>query len=91
MFNNTPKTPAGFRQLVSCGGATSLYLLEATGPYYLALAYHMVGIGIQVVALNLLVVKCFIWASTSLTAKMPDGCYATASSKSIRAGNPKKR
>jgi transposase len=32
-------TPVGFRQLVRCGGASSLYVLEATGPYYLAVAY----------------------------------------------------
>lgn len=53
-------TPAGFRQLVRCGGATSLYVLEATGPYYLALAYHLVAAGAQVAVLNPLVVKRFI-------------------------------
>ncbi len=53
-------TPAGFRQLVRCGGATSLYVLEATGPYYLAVAYHLVGAGAQVAVLNPLVVKRFI-------------------------------
>lgn len=53
-------TPAGFRQLVRCGGATSLYVLEATGPYYLAVAYHLVAAGAQVAVLNPLVVKRFI-------------------------------
>lgn len=53
-------TPAGFRQLVRCGGATSLYVLEATGPYYLAMAYHLVAAGAQVAVLNPLVVKRFI-------------------------------
>lgn len=53
-------TPAGFRQLVRHGGATSLYVLEATGPYYLAVAYHLVAAGAQVAVLNPLVVKRFI-------------------------------
>ena len=53
-------TPAGFRQLVHYGGATSLYVLEATGPYYLAVAYHLVAAGAQVAVLNPLVVKRFI-------------------------------
>jgi transposase len=53
-------TPAGFRQLVRCGGAASLYVLEATGPYYLAVAYHLVAVGAQVAVLNPLVVKRFI-------------------------------
>ena len=53
-------TPAGFRQLVRCSGATSLYVLEATGPYYLAVAYHLVAAGAQVAVLNPVVVKRFI-------------------------------
>ena len=53
-------TPAGFRQLVRCGGATSSYVLEATGPYYLAVAYHLVAAGAQVAVLNPVVVKRFI-------------------------------
>ncbi len=53
-------TPAGFRHLVRCGGAASLYVLEATGPYYLAVAYHLVAAGAQVAVLNPLVVKRFI-------------------------------
>ncbi|WP_158022781.1 IS110 family transposase [Hymenobacter coccineus] len=53
-------TPAGFRQLVRCGGAASLYVLEDTGPYYLAVAYHLVAAGAQVAVLNPLVVKRFI-------------------------------
>ena len=50
-------TLAGFRQLVRCGGATSLYVVEATGPYYLAVAYHLVAAGAQVVVLNMLVIR----------------------------------
>jgi transposase len=53
-------TLAGFRQLVRCGGATSLYVLKATGPYHLAVAYHLVAAGAQVAVLNPLVVKRFI-------------------------------
>ncbi|MGI4734597.1 MAG: IS110 family transposase [Janthinobacterium lividum] len=53
-------TPAGFRQLVRSGGASSLYVLEATGPYYLAVAYHLVAAGAQVAVRNPLVVKRFI-------------------------------
>ncbi|MGI4832739.1 MAG: IS110 family transposase, partial [Janthinobacterium lividum] len=53
-------TPAGFRQLVRSGSASSLYVLEATGPYYLAVAYHLVAAGAQVAVLNPLVVKRFI-------------------------------
>jgi transposase len=53
-------TPAGFRQLVRSGGASSLYVLEATGPYYLAVAYHLVAAGAQVAVLNPLVIKRFI-------------------------------
>ncbi len=53
-------TPTGFRQLVRYGGTTSLYVLEATGPYYLAVSYHLVAAGAQVAVLNPLVVKRFI-------------------------------
>jgi transposase len=53
-------TLVGFRQLVRCGGAASLYVLEATGPYYLAVAYHLVAVGAQVAVRNPLVVKRFI-------------------------------
>ena len=52
-------SPVWFRQLVCCG-ATSLYVLEATGPYYLAVAYHLVAAGAQVAVLNPLFVKRFI-------------------------------
>jgi len=52
--------PAGFQQLVRCGRAASLSVLEATGPYSLAVAYHLVAVGAQVAIRNPLVVKCFI-------------------------------
>lgn len=41
-------------------GAASLYVLEATGTYYLAVAYHLVAAGAQVAVVNPLVVRRFI-------------------------------
>lgn len=53
-------TKAGFTQLVQAGGVDSLYVLEATGTYYLALAYYLHEQGAKVAVLNPLVVKRFI-------------------------------
>jgi transposase len=53
-------TLAGFRQLIRCGGAPSLSVVEATGPYYLAVADHLVAAGAQVAVRNPLVVKRFL-------------------------------
>lgn len=57
---DVPNAPAGFRALVRRCGARSLYVLEATGTYYLALAYHLVAAGAEVAVLNPLVVRRFI-------------------------------
>jgi transposase len=51
---------AGFEQLVRRCGAECLYVMEATGSYYLALAYHLVEQGAQVAVVNPLVVRRFI-------------------------------
>ncbi len=53
-------TKAGFQQLVHTCGAQCLFVLEATGAYYLALAYYLHEQKGQVVVLNPLVVKRFI-------------------------------
>lgn len=51
---------AGFEQLVRTCGVDCCYVLEATGSYYLALAYYLVEQGAQVAVLNPLVVRRFI-------------------------------
>lgn len=51
---------AGFEQLVRRCGVECLYVMEATGSYYLALAYHLVEQGAQVAVVNPLVVRRFI-------------------------------
>jgi transposase len=53
-------TLAGFRQVVQACGAHSRFVMEATGTYYLALAYHLHEQGGQVAVLNPLVIKRFI-------------------------------
>lgn len=53
-------TQAGFAQLVQACGVDSLFVLEATGTYYLALAYYLHGQTAQVAVLNPLVIKRFI-------------------------------
>ncbi|OUJ69796.1 IS110 family RNA-guided transposase [Hymenobacter crusticola] len=50
----------GFQQLVKACGAHCLFVMEATGSYYLALAYHLHEQGGQVAVLNPLVIKRFI-------------------------------
>ena len=55
-----PNTKAGFRELVRCCGAGSLYVLEATGTYYLARAYHLVAAGAEVAVVNPLGVRRFL-------------------------------
>jgi transposase len=57
---DVPNTPAGFRELVRRCGTSSLYVLEATGTYYLAVAYHLVAAGAEVGVVNPLVVRRFI-------------------------------
>lgn len=51
---------AGFQQLVKACGPACLFVLEATGTYYLALAYYLHEQGGQVAVLNPLVIKRFI-------------------------------
>jgi len=51
---------AGFQQLLEACGAQCLFVLEATGAYYLALAYHLHEQGGQVAVLNPLVIRRFI-------------------------------
>jgi transposase len=51
---------AGFAQIIQLCGAQSLFVLEATGTYYLALAYYLHEQGGQVVVLNPLIIRRFI-------------------------------
>ncbi len=51
---------AGFEELVRRCGAECLYVMEATGSYYLALAYYLVEQGARVAVVNPLVVRRFI-------------------------------
>ncbi len=55
-----PNTKAGFQQLVQACGTQCVFVLEATGSYYLALAYYLHEQGGQVAVLNPLVIKRFI-------------------------------
>lgn len=50
----------GFQQLLRRCGADCCYVLEATGVYYLSLAYYLADHGAQVAVLNPLVVRRFI-------------------------------
>lgn len=50
----------GFTHLLQACGAECLFVLEATGTYYLALAYHLHKQGGQVAVINPLVIKRFI-------------------------------
>jgi transposase len=50
----------GFQQLVKTCGAQCQFVMEATGTYNLALAYHLHEQGGQVAILNPLVIKRFI-------------------------------
>jgi transposase len=53
-------TKAGFEQLLQASGTKCLFVLEATGAYYLLLAYYLHAQGAQVAVLNPLVMKRFI-------------------------------
>lgn len=55
-----PNTLAGFRQLVKQGGVTRHYVMETTGPYYVALALYLHLKGIKVSVVNAMVIKRFI-------------------------------
>ena len=56
----TDNNKAGFKLLVKRCGAGSLYVMEATGAYYLQLAYYLVEQGAQVVVVNPVVIKRYI-------------------------------
>ena len=51
---------AGFQQLVKACGTQCLFVMEATGAYYLAVAYYLHEHGGQVAVLNPLIIKRFI-------------------------------
>jgi transposase len=51
---------AGFAPLLHVCGKQSLFVLEATGTYYLALAYYLQEQGGQVVVRNPLLIRRFI-------------------------------
>lgn len=51
---------AGFQRLIRLCGAQCLFVMEATGTYYLALAYYLHEQGGQVAVLNPLIIKRFI-------------------------------
>jgi transposase len=51
---------AGFQRLIRLCGAQCLFVMEATGTYYLALAYYLHEHGGQVAVLNPLIIKRFI-------------------------------
>jgi transposase len=53
-------TQAGFAQLLQACGPDNLFVMEATGTYYLALAYYLHGRATQVTVLNPLIIKRFI-------------------------------
>jgi transposase len=55
-----PNTLPGFKQLVKQCGATRHYVMETTGPYYVALALHLHLKGIKVSVVNAMVIKRFI-------------------------------
>jgi len=56
----TENSQAGFKQLVKQCGTDSLYVMEATGIYYLQLAYYLYEQGAQVVVVNPVIIKRYI-------------------------------
>jgi transposase len=55
-----PNTVSGFKQLIKQCGTSRHYVMETTGPYYVALALHLYLKGINVSVVNALVIKRFI-------------------------------
>jgi transposase len=51
---------AGFIKLVNICGSASLYVMEATGAYYMQLAYYLHGQGAMIAVINPVVIKRFI-------------------------------
>jgi len=56
----TENNHAGFKQLVKQCGTESLYVMEATGIYYLQLAYYLYEQGAQVAVVNPVIIKRYI-------------------------------
>jgi len=56
----TENNPAGFKQLVKQCGTDSLYVMEATGIYYLQLAYYLNEQGAQIAVVNPIIIKRYI-------------------------------
>ena len=55
-FSNNLK---GFRSLLNIYGKEGIYVMEATGPYYLQLATFLFNKGVKVSVINPLVIKRF--------------------------------
>lgn len=55
-----PNTLTGFKQLVKQCGTYRQYVMETTGPYYVALALYLHMEGIKVSVVNAMVIKRFI-------------------------------
>ena len=60
VHSKVPNTLPGFKQLVKQCGAARHYVMETTGPYYVALALHLHLKGIKVSVVNAMVIKRFI-------------------------------
>ncbi|KAA5548372.1 IS110 family RNA-guided transposase [Adhaeribacter rhizoryzae] len=56
----TENNQTGFKQLIKQCGTESLYVMEATGIYYLQLAYYLHEQGAQVVVVNPVIIKRYI-------------------------------
>jgi transposase len=56
----TENNQAGFKKLVQRCGTASVYVMEATGIYYLQLAYYLYEQGAQIVVVNPVVIKRYI-------------------------------
>jgi transposase len=56
----TENNPAGFKKLVKQCSTESIYVMEATGIYYLQLAYYLYEQGAQVVVVNPVIIKRYI-------------------------------
>ncbi|MFD3002868.1 transposase [Pontibacter toksunensis] len=79
----TDNNKAGFKLLVKRCGAGSLYVMEATGAYYMHLAYCLHGQGATIAVINPVSSsassKC-TWVKARATRKMPSG-YGAMSAK----------
>src|SRR5258705_937170 len=60
LHTKVPNNLSGFKKLVKECGANFHYVMETTGPYYVALALHLHLKGIKVSVVNALVIKRFI-------------------------------